>query len=151
MMIAILIINSSLETYLLQPLSRNARLQEHIESGTDAQEHNDPEHLQDESQRQTARKHQYVNEQNVDDNRSEQRQREWDVAIDQEQDRRNDLEQKYRDQIMRDKERSNKLPGRSGRRRAGNEVEEAVQTEDEKDKAEQETDNDNGCFHVKII
>ena len=92
-----------------------------------------------------------MNEQNVDDDRSEQRQREWDVAIDQEQDRRNDLEQKYRDQIMGDKERSNKLPGRSGRRRAGNEVEEAVQSEDKKDKAEQETDNDNGCFHVKII
>ena len=44
-----------------------------------------------------------MNEQNVDDDRSEQRQREWDVAIDQEQDRRNDLEQKYRDQIMGDK------------------------------------------------
>ena len=36
-----------------------------------SQEHNDPQHRHDESQRQTARKHQYVNQQNVDDDRSE--------------------------------------------------------------------------------
>ena len=57
-----------------------------------------------------------MNEQNVDDDRSEQRQREWDVPIDQEQDRRNDLKQKYRDQIMGNKERADELAGRSGRR-----------------------------------
>src|SRR5438477_8709902 len=56
---------------LSQPLSRNARLPEPIKSGADAQEHDDPEHRDDESQRQTAREHQYVNEQNVDDDRSE--------------------------------------------------------------------------------
>jgi hypothetical protein len=135
----------------LQPLSRNARLQKPIESGTDAQEHNAPQHRHDESQRQTARKHQYVNEQNVNDDRSEQRQREWDVAINQEQDRRNNLEQKYRDQIMGDKERPNELAGRSGRRRAGNEVEEAVQSEDEKDKAKKETSDDSNDFHVSLF
>ena len=41
------------------------------ESGADAQKHNDPEHSHNEGQRQTARKHQYVDEQNVDDDRSE--------------------------------------------------------------------------------
>jgi hypothetical protein len=135
---------------LAQPLSRNALLPKTGESGPDAQEHNDPEHRYDESQRQTARKHQYVDEQNVDDDRSEQRQREWDVAINQEQDRRNDLEQKYRDQIMGDKERPDELTSRSGRRRAGNEVEEAVQSEDEKDESEKETGDDNGDFHVSF-
>src|SRR5881227_116683 len=105
------------------------------ESGADAEEHNDPEHRHDQSQRQTARKHQYVNEQNVHDDRSEQRQRERDVAINQEQDRRNDLEQKYRDQIMGNKERPDELASRSGRRRTGNEVEKPVQSEDEKDEA----------------
>jgi len=91
-----------------------------------------------------------MNEQNVDDDRSEQRQRERNVAIEQEQDRRNDLEQKYRDQIMGDEERPDKLAGYSGRRRCGNEVKEAVQSEDEKDQAEKETGDDNGYFHVKI-
>ena len=125
-------------------------MEEPGESGADTQEHNDPEHRHDESQRQTARKHQDVNEQNVDDDRSEQGQREWDVAIDQEQDRRNDLEQKYRDQIVRDEKRADELTGGSRRRRSGNEVKEAVQSEDEKDETEQETGNDNGGFHVKI-
>src|SRR5207249_11793899 len=101
--------------------------------------------------RQTARKHQCVNEQNVDDDRSEQRQREWDVAINQEQDRRNNLEQKYRDEIMGDKERPDELAGRSGRRRAGNEVEEAIQSKDEKDETKKETGDDSNNFHVSFI
>jgi hypothetical protein len=102
---------------LSQLLSCNALLEKTGESGADAQEHNDPQHRHEESQRQTARKHQDVNEQNVSDNRSEQRQREWDIAINQEQGRRNDLEQTYRDQIMGDKERPDELARRSGRRR----------------------------------
>src|SRR6266403_1334062 len=81
---------------LSQLLSCNALLEKTGESGADAQEHNDPEHRHDDGQRQPARKHQYVNEENVDDDRTEQCQREWNVAIHQQQDRRNDLEQKYR-------------------------------------------------------
>src|SRR5882724_2785565 len=135
---------------LSQSLSRNTLLPKTCESVADAQKHDGPQHRHDESQRQAARKHQYVNEQDVDDDRSEQGQREWDVAIDQEQDRRNDLEQKYRDQIMGDKERPNELAGGSGRWRGGNEVEKAVQSEDKKDESKKETGNDNGCFHVMI-
>src|SRR6267142_6449679 len=108
--------------HLSHGLNCDAQLQDPIKRGANAQEHNDPEHGHDQRQSQTAREHQYVNEQNVDDDRSEQRQRERHVAINQEQDRRNDLEQKYRDQIMRDKERPYELASRSGRRRAGNEV-----------------------------
>jgi len=89
------------------------------ESGPDAEEYSDPQHRHDESQGQTARKHQCVNEQNVDDDWSEQGKREWDVAINQEQDPRNNLEQKYRDQIMRDKERPDELAGRSRQRSCG--------------------------------
>ena len=122
------------------------------ESGADAQEHNDPQHRHDESQRQTARKHQDVNEQNVSDNRSEQRQRERNLAIDQEQDRRNELDQKYDDQIVGDKERPDEPVRRSGRgRRRGNEVKEAVQSEDEKDEAKKETGDDSRDFHVRVV
>src|SRR5438105_13078351 len=157
-MIAILSISSSLMvsendsvTLLLQPLRRNTLLPKTGEGGADAQEHNDPQHRDDESQRQTARKHQYVNEQNVDDDRSEQRQRERDVAINQEQDRRNDLEQKYRDQIMRDKECLDELASRHRRRRAGDEVKEAVQSEGKKDETKKETGNANSDFHVSLV
>jgi len=52
---------------------------------------------------------------------------------------------------MRDKERPDELAGRSGRRSRGNEVEEAVQSEDEKDQAEKETGDDSGCFHVRLF
>jgi len=131
--------------------SRNALLPKTGESRAHAGEDNDPQHGHDEGQRQTARKHQYVDKQNVDDDRREQGQREWDVAINQEQDRRNDLEQKYRDQIMGDKERPDELASRPGWRRRRNEVEEAVQSKDEKDQTEKETGDDNSDFHVKII
>src|SRR5206468_12824059 len=133
---------------LSQSLSRNTLLPKTCESGADTPKHDDPERRHDESQRQTTRKHQYVNEQNIDDDRSEQRQREWDVTVDQEQDRRNDLEQKYRDQIMGDKKRPDELASRSGGRRAGNEVEEAVQSEDEKDESKKETSYHSNDFHV---
>jgi hypothetical protein len=132
-------------------MSWDALLEETGERGADAQEHDDPQHRHHESQRQPAREHQYVNEQNVDDDRSEQRQREWDVAINQEQDRRNDLEQKYRDQIMGDKERPDELASRSGRRRTGNEVEEAVQSKDKKDEAKKETGDDSSDFHDSLF
>jgi hypothetical protein len=135
----------------LQRLSWNARLQEPFESRTDPQEHDDPQDGHDQSQRQTARKHQYVNEQNVDDDRSEQGESEWDVSIDEEQDCRNDLEQKYRDQIMGDKERPDKLTSRSGRGRAGNEVEEAVQSEREKNQSKKKTSDDSYYFHVSLF
>jgi len=126
-------------------------LEETCERGADTQKDNDPEHRHDEGQRQTTRKHQYVNEQNIDDDRSEQRQREWDEAINQKQDRRNDLEQKYRDQIMGDKERPDELASRSGWRRAGNEVEEAIQSEDEKDESQKKTSDDSYYFHVSLF
>jgi len=56
---------------LPQLLSWDTLLEEPNERKADAQEHDDPQHGHDESQRQTARKHQYVNEQNIDDDRSE--------------------------------------------------------------------------------
>src|SRR5437868_15226715 len=146
MMMAILSISSSSAVsendfmHLSHGLNCDALLQEPIKRGANAQEHNDPEHRHNQSQSQTAREHQYMNEQNVHDDRSEQRQREGDVAINQEQDRRNDVEQKYRDQIMRDKERPDELARRPRRRRAGNEVKEAVQSKREKDEAKKETD-----------
>jgi hypothetical protein len=61
------------------------------------------------------------------------------------------LEQKYDDQIVGDKERPHELTADSGRRRHGDEVEEAVQSEDEKDEAKKETGDDSSDFHVSIV
>ncbi len=52
---------------------------------------------------------------------------------------------------VRDEKRADELAGGSGRRRGGNEVKEAVQSEREKDQTEKETGDDNSCFHVKIV
>jgi hypothetical protein len=52
---------------------------------------------------------------------------------------------------MGDKERPDELASRSGRRRAGNEVEEAVQSEDEKDESEKKTGDDSNDFHVNFV
>jgi hypothetical protein len=52
---------------------------------------------------------------------------------------------------MGDKERPDELTSRSGRRRTGNEVEEAVQSEDEKDEAKKKTGDDSYYFHVSFF
>jgi hypothetical protein len=52
---------------------------------------------------------------------------------------------------MGDKERPDELASRSGRRRAGNEVEEAIQSEDEKDEPEKETSDKRNDFHVSFV
>jgi hypothetical protein len=91
-----------------------------------------------------------VKEQNVNDNRSEEGQREWNIPVGQEQGSADELKEKYHDQIVRDEERPHKLTGRSGRKRRGEEVEETVQSEDEKDKAKQNTSDDSSDFHVSF-
>ncbi len=92
-----------------------------------------------------------MKEQNVDDDRSEQGEGERDVAIDHEQDRRDELEEKYHNQIMGNKERSHELPGGSGRKRGGQEVEEAVESEGEKDETKKETGDHISDFHVSFV
>jgi hypothetical protein len=52
---------------------------------------------------------------------------------------------------MGDKERPDELASRSGRRRAGNEVEEAVQSKDEKDESKKKTSDDSYYFHVSLF
>jgi hypothetical protein len=126
-------------------------LEEARERGTNAQKHDDPQHGHDKRQGQAAQSHQQVKEQNINDDRSEQGQGEGDVAIDQEQDRGNELEQKYDDQIVGDKERPDELAGGSGWHGRGNEVKEAVQSENEKDEAKKETGDDRSDFHVSIF
>jgi len=92
-----------------------------------------------------------VKEQNVNDNGREQSQGERDVTIDQEQDRGDELEEEYGNQVMGDKKRSHELTGGSGRKRRGQEVKKAVQSEGKKDEAKKETGNANSDFHVKFV
>jgi hypothetical protein len=52
---------------------------------------------------------------------------------------------------MGDKERSDELAGRSGGRRAGNEVEEAIQAKDKKDDPKKRTSYHSSDFHVRLF
>src|SRR5438552_3154163 len=52
---------------------------------------------------------------------------------------------------MGNKERPDELASRSGRRGAGNEMEEAVQSEDEKDESKKKTSDDSNSFHVSLF
>jgi hypothetical protein len=52
---------------------------------------------------------------------------------------------------MGNEERPDELTGRSGGRRAGNEVEEAIQSEDEKYESKKEMGDDSNDFHVSLF
>jgi hypothetical protein len=52
---------------------------------------------------------------------------------------------------MGNKERPDKLASRSGGRRAGDEVEEAIQSEDEKDESKKKTSDDSNNFHIDFV
>ena len=52
---------------------------------------------------------------------------------------------------MGDEERAHELTGSSGRQSCGNEVEEAIQSEDEKDESKKETSDDSNNFHVSFV
>jgi hypothetical protein len=52
---------------------------------------------------------------------------------------------------MREKERPDELASRPRRRRAGNEVKEAIQSEGKKDETKKEAGDDSGDVHVKFV
>ena len=93
-----------------------------------------------------------MKEDNVDDDGREQGEGQGNVAVEQEENGRDDLEEKDHDEIVGDKEGPNEIFRRSGRRRRhGKEVEEAVQSEEEKDEAEQKMGDDSNNFHVTLL
>src|SRR5262249_15561785 len=130
--------------------SLDARLPESGEGRPNAHECDDPEHGDDDGQKQTARSHEEVKEQNIANDGREDDEGEGDIAIDQEQNGAEQLEGEYNDQIMREEESAHELGGHAGEGRHLEEVEESVQTEDEKDEAKKETGDKSGYFHMVI-
>jgi len=80
-----------------------------------------------------------VKQQNVHDHWSEQRQRERDEAIEEEQHARDQLNRKYEQQIFRDEHRTQELACDSAGRRRWNEVKKSIQTENRKDQGQKES------------
>ena len=123
-------------------------LEDGLEVRTDAQEHEEPEKADDGGHGESGRGHGDVGEINVDDHSSQNSERERNVAIDEKQDGRSDLEETDGDVVVGDGKSSGEVrhgAGRHGRR--GNEVEEHVRSEDKEDDAHQITSDRSCNFH----
>lgn len=92
-----------------------------------------------------------MKEQNVDDDRCEKRQREWNVAIEQKKSGADQLDQEYHDEKMGNEQCSHELTGHAGRRRRRDEVEESVQSKDQEDQAEKQTGDDRSNFNGNVL
>jgi hypothetical protein len=92
-----------------------------------------------------------MKQQDINDNRSEQRQREWNVAIEQKENSTDQLDREYRDKEMGNEERAQKLAGNTGWNRHGKEMKKSVESKDQEDEAEKETGDDKSSFHVSVF
>ena len=134
-----------------QPLGRNTRLPESGERRANAEEHEDPQNRNNERQDQSARFHKSVEQKNVHNDGRQQRQGEWHETVYQEQNGGHQLEQEHNDQKMRDEKGSDELAGRPGGRWHGDEVKEAVESEDQKYESKEETGDDSGNLHGSLL
>jgi hypothetical protein len=136
---------------IVEALRLDARLEEPAEGGADGQEYDNPEERDEECQTQAGGRHEKVKEEDVDDDWSEESERQWDVAIDQEEDSGHELEEENDNQIVGDKKSPDKLAGNAGGHGRGNEMKETIQPENEKNEAENITSDDRSDFHVNFL
>ena len=116
----------------------NSRLKDSGERRPDTREHDAPKDRGKNCEPQTGRIHQNVKQQNVHDDRSEDRQRERHESINQEQSARDHLEPENGHQIVRNEQCSEELSRDSAGRRHRNEVKKSVKPEDRKDQGQKE-------------
>ena len=101
-------------------------------------EHHAPKDRDEDRQSDTGRIHQAVKQENVHDDRSENRECERHVAIDQKQRARNHLKPRDDQEIFRNEHRSEELSRDSAGRRHRNEMKKSIQAEDQKDQTQKE-------------
>ena len=108
----------------------DARPENSVERRTHTDEHDAPKDRDEDRQFDTSRTHQGVKQENVHDDRPENRERERHVAIDQKQRARNHLKPRDDQEIFRNEHRSEELSRNSARRRHRDEVKKSVEPED---------------------
>ena len=116
----------------------DARLKDSGERRSDAHEHHAPKDRDEDRQSDTDRTHQSVKQENVHDDRSEDRECERHVAIDQKQRARNHLKPRDDQEIFRNEHRSEELSRDSAGRRHRDEMQKSIQAEDQKDQTQKE-------------
>ena len=123
-------------------------MQKSYEGCTVLEDEKDFEHSADESYGDSLRHEQEVEEEDVDEDRSENREAEWNEAADEDEQTSDDLQNGDEGHVLvrhEDGGEGSRIAG--WHRRLGYEVQYAVETEDEKCKAKQDTSDEDGDFH----
>jgi len=113
-------------------------LEDSGERRADAHEDHAPKDRDEDRQSDSSRTHQAVKQENVHDDRSENRECERHVPIDQKQRARNHLKPRDDQEIFRNEHRSEELSRDSAGRRHRNEMKKSIQAEDQKDQTQKE-------------
>lgn len=92
-----------------------------------------------------------MKEENIDYNRSQQRQRQRNVAIEQKENGTDQLDDEYHDEEVGNEERAHELARDTCWGGHGKEMKEAVQSKDQKNEAEKETGDHRSNFHSNIF
>jgi MarR family transcriptional regulator, 2-MHQ and catechol-resistance regulon repressor len=116
--------------------------------GSDTPSRKKPQDRDEQSQRQTGRRHENVDAQNIENDGAQDRKRQRNVPICQKKQRGHDLQQEKHNIQARDENRAQELPGNPGRRRQGNEVQKPVEPEGQEDNTKQITRARRNNFHA---
>src|SRR6478735_12287515 len=119
----------------------NASLKDSGKRRTHTDEHHAPKDRDEDRQSDTDWTHQAVKQENVHDDRSENRECERHVAIDQKQRARNHLKPRDEQEVIRNEHRSEELSRDSAGRRHRNEMKKSIQAEDQKNQTQKEPTN----------
>jgi len=130
------------------PVTACLTLKDRRKRGSDAPSRKKPQDRDEQSQRQTGRRHENVDTENVENDGAQDRKRQRNVPICQKKQRGHDLQQEKHDIQARYENRAQELPGNPGRRWQGNEVQKPVEPECQEDNAKQITRDRRNTFHA---
>jgi MarR family 2-MHQ and catechol resistance regulon transcriptional repressor len=123
-------------------------LKDRRERGSDTPSRKKPQDRDEQSQRQTGRRHENVDTENVENDGAQDGKRQRNVPICQKKQGRHDLQQEKHNIQPRYEDRAQELPGNPGRRWQGNEVQKSVEPECQEDKTKQITRDRRNNFHA---
>jgi hypothetical protein len=120
-------------------LSSNSRFKNSGERRPNADQDNDPQNRDKERESEAGGTDQHAVEQDVHHNRTQYREGEWHVTVDQEQNARNQLERENDQEIVRNGDRSE------------DELKESIQAKDREDRGEKEPTDGSYDLHANTI
>jgi len=123
-------------------------LKDRRKRGSDAPSRKKPQDRDEQSQRQTGRRHENVDTENVENDGAQDRKRQRNVTICQKKQGGHNLQQEKHNIQPRYENRAQELTGNPGRRWHGNEVQKSVEPEGQEDKTKQITRDCRDSLHA---